>query len=140
VEVVRHFAARRDAKDPELLPVVLVEDQPRRGVGHGAGFSVDLAHDRAELVVGQRFVGEALPLAVDHDAVGQGPLTEEHSAERSALELLAGELHARHPPRVLHAGQVGAHVLGQLHCDAVVARGGDLRPEGRVEVRGSQLG
>jgi hypothetical protein len=32
------------------------------------------------------------------------------------------------------------HVLSQLDGDAVVARGADLRPEGRVEVCGAQLG
>ena len=107
-------------KMPNFVPVVLVEDQPRRGVGHGPGLGVDLAHDRAELVVGQGLVREALTLAVHHDAVRQRALAEEHAAERPALELLAGQLHAGHPPGVLHAGQVGADLLGQLDGDAVV--------------------
>ena len=111
VEVVGHLSARRDAEDPELRPVVLVEDQPRRGVRHGARLRVDLAHDLAELVVGQGLVREALTLAVHHDAVRQRSLAQEHPAERAALQLLAGQLHAGHPPGVLHAGQVGAHLL-----------------------------
>lgn len=140
MEVVGHVAARRDAEDPEPRPVVVVEDQPRCGVRHRARLRVDLPHDPSELVVGQGLVGEALAAAVDHDAVGQRPLAQEHAAERSALQLLAGELHAGHPPGVLHAGEIGAHLLGELHRDAVVPGGRDLHAEGRAEVRRRQLG
>lgn len=72
--------------------------------------------------------------------MGQRALAEEHAAQRAAFELLAGQLHAGHPPGVLHAGQVGADLLGKLHGDAVVTRRGHLGAEGRVEVRGGQRG
>ena len=71
---------------------------------------------------------------------GQGALAEEHAAQRPAFELLAGQLHAGHPPGVLHAGQVGTDLLGELDGDAVVTVGRDLHAEGRVEVGGGQLG
>ena len=90
VEVVRRLASGGDAEDAELVPVGLVEDQPRRGVGHGPGLGVDLAHDGAELVVGQGLVGEPLALAVDHDAVREGAFAEEHAAERPALSSSPG--------------------------------------------------
>jgi hypothetical protein len=98
----------------------VVEDEPGLGVGHLAGLGVDLAHDRAELVVGERLVREALTLAVHHDAVRQRALSEEHPGERAALQRLARQLHAGHPPRVVHTGQVGPDLLGQLHGDALV--------------------
>lgn len=37
-----------------------------------------------------------------------------------SLELLPRQQHAGHPPCVLHAGELGADLLGQLHRDAVV--------------------
>ena len=56
------------------------------------------------------------------------------------FELLAGQLHAGHPPGVLHAGEVGTDLLGELDGDAVVAVGRDLHAEGGLKVGAGQLG
>lgn len=62
VKIVRDLPAQGDTEDPELFPVVVVEDQPRDGIRHRACLGVDLALDVAELVERQGLVRETLAL------------------------------------------------------------------------------
>src|SRR5690606_5949411 len=69
----------------------------------------------------------------------EGALAEEHPGERLALELLAGKQDAGHPPGVLHTGEVGTDLLGQLDGDAVMAVRGDLDTERGAEMLGGEV-
>ena len=115
VEPRRVGAAGSERPDRGARPVRPVEDEPTRRGGPRVRPRVEPQHRAAGVGVVLGLVDEPTPGAVDHDRPRLGPLVVQRPEERCAADLLARNPDRRHPPRVGHVPERGAHTARETN-------------------------